>query len=84
MPCGSKAKRELLSCGKMLKSGILLNTIFPPCQVFYAKFTKYFYLRNDSHLEIEMKIEIIMIMRSIIIYKAPHKMNNNRCKLSQW
>lgn len=77
MPCGSKAKRELLSCGKMLKSGVLLNTIFPPCQVFYAKFTKYFYLRNDSHLEIEIEMKMIVILMCILIYKTPHKMNNN-------
>ena len=62
---------------------VLLNTILPPCQAFSCYFEKYLYLRNDSHFETEMKMQMIIIMRSILIYKTPHKTNNNMCKLSQ-
>lgn len=57
----------------MLKECVLLNTILSPCQAFIYKFTKYLYLRNDSHFEIEFEIEIIMILIRRLIHKTTLK-----------
>lgn len=54
----------------MLKEYVLLNTILFSCQAFIYKFTKYLYLRNDSHFEIEFEIEIIMILIRRLIHKT--------------